>query len=473
MSEAEAKQIERMKSLLATQRDAFRHERHRPIDLRKADLARIADLCRKNSDAICEAISRDFGNRAKQESVIAEIAFVIQDADHTAKHIGKWAKPRSVGVPMTLMPGKATIRREPKGVVGIVSPWNYPFQLAMAPLVAALGAGCRAMIKPSELTPATAELMKRLIGEAFEEDHVCVITGGPAVGEAFSRLKFDHLFYTGSTQVGRLVAMAAAENLVPVTLELGGKSPAIVTPGYPKRSAAKSIGWGKFLNAGQTCVAPDYVMVPNGEERAMGEEIIKIAQHEFPESSGDDAYTAIVSDRHYERLTGMIEEARTGGAEILQAEHDAQAAQAARKIPPTVILNPPADSKLMTEEIFGPLLPIIGYSEIDAATHYVADHEHPLALYVYSTDKEMAARILDQSQSGGVGINTNLLHLSVPDLPFGGIGASGQGSYHGEAGFLTFTHERSVFATGKWHPSRLLAPPYGKFYETVSKKQMS
>tara|TARA_R110000868_G_scaffold56830_1_gene176018 strand:- start:1643 stop:3064 length:1422 start_codon:yes stop_codon:yes gene_type:complete len=473
MSEAEAKQIERMKSLLGVQQDAFRHERHRPIDLRKADLARIADMCRKNADAINEAISRDFGNRAAQESILAELAFVIQDAEHTAKHIGKWSKTRSVGVPMTLMPGKATVRREPKGVVGIVSPWNYPFQLAMAPLVAALGAGCRAMIKPSELTPATSELMKRLIGEAFEEDHVCVITGGPAVGEAFCKLKFDHLFYTGSTQVGRLVAMAAAENLVPVTLELGGKSPAIVTPGYPQLSAAKSIGWGKFLNAGQTCVAPDYVMVPNGQERAMGEAIIKIAEHEFPEPASDDAYTSIVSDRHYERLTGMIEEARAGGAEILQAKHDAQAAQAARKIPATIVLNPPADSKLMKEEIFGPLLPIIGYSEIDAATNYVADHDHPLALYVYSTDKEMAARILDQSQSGGVGVNTNLLHLSVPDLPFGGIGASGQGSYHGEAGFLTFTHERAVFATGKWHPSRMLAPPYGKFFDTVSKKQMS
>ena len=472
MSEAEAKQIERMKALLEAQKAAFRAERHRPLDKRKADLDRIASLCRDHADAIAEAISRDFGNRAREESVIAEIAFVIQDVAHTKKHLAGWMKTRRVGVPLTLMPGKAEIRREPKGVVGIVAPWNYPFQLAIAPLVAALGAGCRAIIKPSEYTPATAELMKRLLADAFEEDHVCVITGGPAVGEAFTQLKFDHLFYTGSTQVGRLVAKAAAENLVPVTLELGGKSPAIITPGYPVEHAAKSIAWGKFFNAGQTCVAPDYVMTPKGTERSIGAAIIDAAGKQFADASTDDAYTAIVSDRHYERLTGMIEEARSGGAEILQPEHDAQAAQAGRKIPPTVVLNPPRDAKIMTEEIFGPLLPVIGYSELDAAVDYVADRDHPLALYVYSTDKVQARRVLDETQSGGAGVNINILHLSVPDLPFGGVGASGQGAYHGKAGFDTFTHDRSVFSTGKWHPSRLLAPPYGKLFERIAKRQL-
>ena len=472
MSEAEAKQIERMKALLEAQKAAFRAERHRPLDKRKADLDRIASLCRDHADAIAGAISRDFGNRAREESVIAEIAFVIQDVAHTKKHLAGWMKTRRVGVPLTLMPGKAEIRREPKGVVGIVAPWNYPFQLAIAPLVAALGAGCRAIIKPSEYTPATAELMKRLLADAFEEDHVCVITGGPAVGEAFTQLKFDHLFYTGSTQVGRLVAKAAAENLVPVTLELGGKSPAIITPGYPVEHAAKSIAWGKFFNAGQTCVAPDYVMTPKGTERSIGAAIIDAAGKQFADASTDDAYTAIVSDRHYERLTGMIEEARSGGAEILQPEHDAQAAQAGRKIPPTVVLNPPRDAKIMTEELFGPLLPVSGDSELDAAVDYVADRDHPLALYVYSTDKVQARRVLDETQSGGAGVNINILHLSVPDLPFGGVGASGQGAYHGKAGFDTFTHDRSVFSTGKWHPSRLLAPPYGTLFERIAKRQL-
>ncbi len=472
MSEAEAKQIERMKSILAAQKAAFRAERHRPLDKRKQDLDKIADLCRKNADAITDAISQDFGNRARIETAIAELAFVIQDAAHIKKHLNKWAKPKRVGVPLTLMPGKAVIRREPIGVAGIISPWNYPFQLAMAPLAAALGAGCRAIIKPSEYTPATAEIMKRLISENFEEDHVSVVTGGPAVGEAFTKLKWDHLFYTGSTQVGRLVALAAADNLVPVTLELGGKSPAIVAPDYPTEQAAKSIGWGKLFNAGQTCVAPDYVLAPNGREREIGQAIIDVAQHQFPEAASDDAYTSIVSDRHYERLNAMIEEARAAGIEVLQPEHDSQAAQAARKIPPTVVIDPPEDSAMMTEEIFGPILPIKGYAEVDGAIDFVNDRERPLALYVYSTDKAQAERVLDETISGGAGVNINLMHLSVPDLPFGGVGASGQGAYHGETGFKAFTHERSVLSTGKWHPSRLLAPPYGKFAERVAQRQM-
>ncbi|MBR9826641.1 MAG: coniferyl aldehyde dehydrogenase [Alphaproteobacteria bacterium] len=472
MSEAEAKQIERMKAILAAQKAAFRDERHRPLDKRKGDLDRLADLCRKNADAITDAISEDFGTRARQESTIAELAFVIQDAAHIKKHLSRWARPRRVAVPMTLMPGKAVIRREPIGVAGIISPWNYPFQLAMAPLAAALGAGCRAVIKPSEVSPATSELMKRLIAEHYEEDHVSVVTGGPAVGEAFTKLKWDHLFYTGSTQIGRLVAMAAADNLVPVTLELGGKSPAIVTPDYPSEQAAKSIAWGKLFNAGQTCVAPDYVLAPNGRESALGQAIIDVAQHQFPEASSDDAYTSIVSDRHYDRLNAMIEEARASGAEVLQPEHDSQAAQAARKIPPTVVINPSDELAMMQEEIFGPILPVKGYAELEGALDYVNDRERPLALYVYSTDKRQAQRVLDGTISGGAGVNINLLHLSVPDLPFGGVGASGQGAYHGETGFQAFTHERSVFETGKWHPSRLLAPPYGKLAERISQRQM-
>jgi len=472
MSDAESKQIERMKSILADQKSAFRADRQRSLAERKADLAKIAKLCRDNVDAICEAINKDFSCRAREESIFGEIVFVINDAEHTAKHLKTWMKPKRVSVPMNLMPGKAYIRRDPVGVAGIVAPWNYPFQLAMAPLVAALGAGCRAMIKPSEYTPATAELMKSLIGQYFDEDQVAVITGGPAVGQAFTQLKFDHLFYTGSTQVGRLVAKAAAENLVPVTLELGGKSPAIVTANYPFESAAKSIGWGKLFNSGQTCVAPDYVLAPKGREKEIAKAIIEVAQAQFEDAGNDGSYSAIVSDRHYARLDTMIEVARAAGAAILQPEHDAAAAKAARKIPPTVVLNLPADSKLLEEEIFGPILPVLGYEDLDTATDYISDRDHPLALYVYTTDKAEAERVLDRTLSGGVGVNINLLHLSIPDLPFGGIGASGQGAYHGETGFEVFSHNRSVFHTGKWHPSRMLAPPYGKLIEGLAKKQL-
>ena len=472
MSDAESKQIERMKSILADQQTAFRNDRQRSLADRKADLAKIAKLCRDNVDAICEAINKDFSCRAREESIFGEIVFLINDAEHTAKHLKNWMKPKRVSVPLNLLPGKAYIRREPIGIAGIVAPWNYPFQLAMAPLIAALGAGCRAMIKPSEYTPATAELVKSLIGQYFDEDQVAVITGGPAVGQAFTQLKFDHLFYTGSTQVGRLVAKAAAENLVPVTLELGGKSPAIVTADYPFETAAKSIGWGKLFNSGQTCVAPDYVLAPKGREAEIAQAIIDVAQAQFQDAGNDDAYSAIVSDRHYARLNTMIEEARAAGAVILQPEHDAEAAKAARKIPPTVVLNLPADSKLLEEEIFGPVLPVLGYEDLDAATDYISDRDHPLALYIYTTNKAEAERVLDRTLSGGVGVNINLLHLSIPDLPFGGIGASGQGAYHGETGFEVFSHNRSVFQTGKWHPSRLLAPPYGKLIENLAKKQL-
>lgn len=472
MSDADARQIERLKQLFDSQKTAFGNERHRPLAKRAEDLDRLIDLCQRYSDKIVAAISEDFGVRAREETLIGEVVFVKTDAAHMKKHLRKWAKPRRVGLPLTMMPGKAEIRREPKGVAGIIAPWNYPFQLAFAPLAAALAAGCRAIIKPSELTPATSELMKTMIADAFNEDHVSVVTGGPAVGEAFTKLRWDHLFFTGSPAIGRLVALAAAENLVPTTLELGGKSPAIVLDDYPVEAAARSIAWGKLFNAGQTCVAPDYVMTANGRERQIGEAIIAAAQKQFPDASSDEAYTSIVSDRHFDRLSAMLDEASEGGAEILQPEHDAQAAQAARKIPPTVVLNAAPDSRVMTEEIFGPILPVIGYPELDSATRYVTEREHPLALYVYTKDKERAQRVLDNTLSGGATVNQALLHLSVPDLPFGGIGQAGQGAYHGEQGFLAFSHERSVFSVPSWHPSKLLAPPYGKMAENLIKRQM-
>jgi coniferyl-aldehyde dehydrogenase len=472
MSEAETKQIERMKALLTAQKEAFASERHRPLAKRRDDIDRIAKICRDNADAIADAISADFGTRARQESVLAEIAYVIQDVAHTRKNLKRWAADRKVAVPMNLLPGKAYIRRDPKGVVGIIAPWNYPVQLALAPLVAALASGCRALLKPSELTPATAELLKRLITEHFDDDHVTVITGGPAVGQAFGALKFDHLFFTGSPQIGRLVALAAADNLVPVTLELGGKSPAILTSGYPHESAAKAIAWGKSFNAGQTCIAPDYAFVPKGDEEALADALIKEFEKQFSDAATDDAYTAIVSDRHYDRLTAMIDEARNEGARIVQPSHDPEAAKAARKIVPTLVINPAPECQLMTEEIFGPVLPIIGYKSLDGAINDVSDGEHPLALYVFSTEQDQIDEVLDGTHSGGVCINSTLVHYSVPDLPFGGIGTSGIGAYHGEDGFRTFCHERSVFHTPKWHPSRLLAPPYGKVYESLAKKQM-
>ena len=466
---SDADQIVRMGALLAAQKTAFAAERHRPIEERKADLKKLEAMVKARADDFAEAISADYGRRSKAETKIAEAGFVIASAQHARKNLTRWAAARRKPTPMTLKPGLAYVRREPIGVAGIIAPWNYPMQLALAPLVAALAAGCRAMIKPSEHTPRTADLLQETLAGLYAEDHVAVVTGGPEAAAAFSALPFDHLFYTGSTHVGRLVAQAAAKNLTPVTLELGGKSPTVIAPDFDVAEAAKTIAWGKFFNAGQTCVAPDYVLTPRGTEKAMGEAVIENAEAFWPDAANNDDYTGIISDRHHARLGEMVEEARSAGAEIVQAEFDAGAN--ARAFPPTIVINPPSDITLMREEIFGPVLPVLGHDGMEEAARRINRGDRPLALYVYSKSKTTARRFLGKTMSGGASVNTPLLHLSVEDLPFGGVGASGQGAYHGEYGFLTFTHERAVFETPVWHPSRLMAPPYGKVFDFIAKLQ--
>ncbi len=467
----DARQIERMNALLQRQKAAFDKERHRSLADRIADLKKIEALVSSHADEIAEAISADYGNRSRAETQIGETGFLLSAAKHARKNLKNWARPVKASVPTTLMPGKAYVRREPKGVAGIVSPWNYPVQLALAPLIAALAAGCRAMIKPSEFTPETAALLQRLLGEAFPEDQVAVVTGGPEIGEAFTALPFDHLFYTGSTHVGRLVAQAAAKNLIPVTLELGGKSPAILTEEFDAEDAAHSIAWGKFFNAGQTCIAPDYVLTPERKIEETGHAVLARALEFWKQPEANDDYTAIISQKHFDRLTGMIGAARQAGATVLQPEHDEEAARAARKIPPTIVLDPPADSTLMQEEIFGPVLPVLGYKSLAEAVDFVNGRDRPLALYVYAKDKDEARRVLSRTLSGGAAVNAAMLHMTVEAMPFGGVGASGYGAYHGERGFLEFTHQRAVFEAPVWHPSRLIAPPYGAMFKLISKLQ--
>ena len=461
----------RLDAVFKAQKEAFEQERHRTLEDRKTDLKKIEVMLKAKGEEFARAIDADFGRRSSAETAIAETGFTIASAKHARQHLSRWIAPKKKPTPMTLAPGTAYVRREPKGVVGIVSPWNYPMQLALAPLVAALAAGCRVMIKPSEFTPATARLLKTVLGELFAEDHVAVIEGGPDVAKTFCDLPFDHLLYTGSTQVGRLVAQAAAKNLTPVTLELGGKSPTVIAPDFDLTQAAKSIAWGKFLNAGQTCIAPDYVMAPRGSEAAFGEAVIAEADRMWPDVAENGDYTAIVSERHHERLTAMVEEVRSAGATVLQSDFDKAKAGNTRIFPPTVVIDPPLDSRLMTEEIFGPVLPVIGHDGLSDAARHINKGDRPLALYVYSKNKQTARRFLSRTISGGAGVNIPMLHISVEDMPFGGVGASGQGAYHGEYGFLTFTHERGVFEAPVWHPSRLVAPPYGKVFEFFKKLQ--
>jgi coniferyl-aldehyde dehydrogenase len=471
MSEIETRQIERMKSVLKEQRAAFDAERHRTLEERRADLKKLEEMVKRRERDFIEAISADYGRRSAAETAIAEVGFMIADAKHARKNLPRWMSVRKKAVPMTLQPGNAYVRREPKGVVGIVSPWNYPMQLALAPLTAALAAGCRAMIKPSEYTPRTAELIRQALGELFSESHVAVITGGPVVSEAFCSLPFDHLFYTGSTSVGRLVAKAAAENLTPVTLELGGKSPAVIAPDFDVTEAAKTIAWGKYFNAGQTCVAPDYVMLPKGREEAFAHAVLSEVRERWPDAGDNADYTSIISERHHQRLGSLVEEAREAGATVLQAEFDTAPPQGLHVFPPTLVLNPPEHIRLMQEEIFGPVLPILGHDGMSDAARFINSGDRPLALYVYAKAKDTARRFLSRTLSGGASVNIPMLHLSVPDLPFGGVGASGQGAYHGEEGFLTFTHQRAVFEAPVWHPSRLIRPPYGKMFEFFKKLQ--
>jgi len=471
MSDAAARQIERMKSVFAAQKSAFKTNKTRPYAERKADLEKLEAMVKEKADAFAEAVSADYGRRSAAETQIAEIGFTLATAKHTRKHLRSWMADRSVPVPMTLAPGKAYIRREPKGVVGIVAPWNYPIQLALAPLVPALAAGCRVMIKPSEYTPRVADMLKETLGTLYSEDHVAVITGGPDVGQAFCDLAFDHLFYTGSTHVGRMVAQAAAKNLTPVTLELGGKSPTVIAPDFDIEEAAKTIAWGKYFNAGQTCVAPDYVLTPKGSEQSLADAIIANAGKFWPSPDANDDYTGIVSERHYKRITDMVEEARAGGATVLQVPTESGTGGNHHAFPPTVVLNAPAGSKLMTEEIFGPVLPVLGHDGLDDAARQINERDRPLALYIYTKSKATAQSFLDKTMSGGVGVNVPMLHLSVEDLPFGGTGGSGYGAYHGEEGFRTFCHERSVFHAPVWHPIRLMAPPYGKLFEFFRKLQ--
>lgn len=338
MSDADA--LARMNALLKAQKAAFEAERHRPVGERKSDLKKLEAMVKARGADFAAAIDADFGRRSKAETAIAEAGFVIASAKHARQHLSHWAASRRKPVPMTLAPGKAYVRREPKGVAGIVSPWNYSMQLALAPLVAALAAGCRAMIKPSEFTPRTAELLHETLSELFNDDHVAVITGGPDVAKAFCALPFDHLFYTGSTPVGRLVAKAAAENLTPVTLELGGKSPAVIAPDFDLDQAAKTIAWGKYFNAGQTCVAPDYALVPRGGQRKFAEAVMREADAMWPDVAGNGDYTAIISEKHHARLTGMVEEARAAGAEVLQADFEPGKAGNTRIFPPTVVIDP-------------------------------------------------------------------------------------------------------------------------------------
>jgi coniferyl-aldehyde dehydrogenase len=457
-----------MRATFDAQRTAFAGQGAPSLQQRLSDLKRLKEAVENNAGRLAQTISADFGNRSRHETEIGEVLPALATIRHARRHLRVWMQPKPVAVPAELLPARARILYQPVGVVGIISPWNYPFQLAIAPLVAALSAGNRVMLKPSELTPRTAEFLAELLAAIFPSDQVATVLGGPETGRAFAGLPFDHLFYTGSTAVGRMVMQAAAENLTPVTLELGGKSPCILAEDAILPRAVESIVYGKLLNSGQTCIAPDYVLLP---ERRL-DEFVKIATGTiakfYPALAANPDYTSIIDARHYQRLSQYLAEAKASGAQVVEINPGKEALPAeARKLPPTLVINPDDNLALMREEIFGPLLPVKGYRRIDEAIDYVNGRPRPLALYYFGSGRDGRDQVLRRTLSGGASINTTLFHFAVEDLPFGGVGASGIGAYHGEFGFQTFSHRKAVFLQSRVNGARLLYPPFGRLTDLV------
>src|SRR5262245_40206683 len=466
--ERTATRPEALSPLLARQRAAFLRNGPPSLARRRANLTKLrAALLARRADFEA-ALDADFGHRSRHETAIMEVLVVTWGIDYLHKNLRRFMRRerRHVALPMRL--ARAYVEYQPLGVVGIVAPWNYPFSLALMPLATALAAGNRAMIKPSELTPATSDLLVSLIAETFSEDEVAVVTGDAGIGAAFAALPFDHLFFTGSTAVGRAVMRAASEQLVPVTLELGGKSPVLVDRGQPLARVATDIAYGKLANAGQTCVAPDYVLVHEADLDGFVEAWDKAVAALYPDGSASEDDTSSVHVRHYERLRALLDDARAKGARVIETgSSPEQATHRAHTLSPTLVLNVHDDMRIMQEEIFGPLLPIVTYRDLADAIGFVNARPRPLGLYYFGSSAANRRQVLTRTTSGGVTINGTLLHYPQDDLPVGGVGASGFGAYHGIEGFRAFSHQKAVFEVGRWNGGALLRPPFGRLTNVI------
>lgn len=450
--------IERVRN---AQRAAFDAHPSPNWEERKANIVKLREVIFAHEAEFVKAISDDFGHRAVEDTVIAEFVVMQAGFSHALKHTRHWMKTRKAPIALQYKPASNRIVPQPLGVIGIISPWNYPLQLAIMPLIGALGAGNRAMVKPSEYTPKMAALLKQVIGNAFDETEIYIATGGVNIAAAFSALPFDHLLFTGSTNVGRIVAQAAAKNLTPVTLELGGKSPVIIDDSAKLEMGIPRIVNAKLLNAGQTCVAPDYILMPEAKINAFSEALLKQAEKMYPTFAGNDDYTSIIADGHYSRLQDILEDAENKGARIQTAgQDDKQQLAKERRVPLTIVTNTTPDMKIMQEEIFGPLLPIVASENLDSSLKYIQTHDRPLALYWFGEDKTKRDKVLRESHSGGVSINECTWHVLQEDIPFGGVGPSGMGAYHGEAGFESFSHMKGVFIQSRFSQGKNIYPPY-------------
>ncbi|MBE0587239.1 MAG: coniferyl aldehyde dehydrogenase [Hydrogenophaga sp.] len=460
-----------MRALFDAQYRASRSQIDVPLALRLDRLQRMRALIDVHGVALAEAVQADFGVRSLQLTEVADFFVLRALLGDLEKHTSAWMKPRRVATPIYLQPASAHIQRQPLGVIGVIGPWNYPLQLTLGPAATALAAGNRVMIKPSELTPHTSALLAAVLNQAFATDEVCVVQGGADVAHEFASLPFDHLFFTGSTAVGRKVAAAAADNLTPTTLELGGKSPCIIDASCDIASAALKIAHGKLLNAGQTCIAPDYVLLPRGREAEFEQAFAAAVVRLFPTIGGNPDYTSIVSDRHHARLQSLLSEARTQGARVVEIRasivEGAHTVAQERQMNPVLVFDTPSSLRLMREEIFGPILPVLTYRKLDDAINTINAGPRPLALYWFGSDTGARDHVLSNTVSGGVTVNDTLLHIAHDNLPFGGVGESGWGAYHGETGFLRFTQQKSVLVQSRFAMGSLFYPPYGKRFDQV------
>lgn len=467
-----------LQTLLERQRRAFRQHLPVPATVRRDRLRRAAALLVANRNRLCEAMHADFGNRPRLMSMMTDIAVAVRSLREAEQHVARWMRPERRGLPfpLGLLGCRGHVEFQPKGIVGIVAPWNYPINLVFIPLAGVLAAGNRAMIKTSELAPETGELCRELVAAEFDASEVTMVTGDAEVAQAFTRLPFDHLLYTGSTRVGQAVMRAAAEHLVPVTLELGGKCPVIVGRSAKEALVAQAVVQHKLMNAGQTCLAPDYLFLARERSDALLRDIVAQVAAMYPRIAGNPEYTSVIDARHYARLQGYVEDAAAHGARITRvnpADDALESLAHERKLPLTIVRGATEAMRVMQEEIFGPVLPVLEYDSIDEAIDYVNAHERPLALYYFGRDAVEERRVLDRTHSGGVTVNEMTFHCGADDLPFGGIGASGMGAYHGVHGFREFSHARAVYRQSRVDVSALggMRPPYGaRLRKTVERE---
>ncbi len=460
--------IDHLNHTLAAQRAAFLRDGPPALARRRADLKKLRAAIIARQNEIEATLNADFGHRSRHETALMDVMSVVLTIDYLHRKLRRFMRATRRHVALPFRFGRAWIEYQPLGVVGIVAPWNYPVSLALTPLATAIAAGNRVMIKPSELTPATSDLLAAILAGTFPEEQVAVVTGDATVGAAFSTLAFDHLLFTGSTPVGRAVMRAASEKLVPVTLELGGKSPVIVQKGYSLDYAADGIAFGKLANAGQTCIAPDYLMVHEGDVAPFMSAYDKAVAALYPNGPASDDYTCILNDHHCARLNELLDDARNKGARVIECGlKPSDAKSRPHTLAPMIVLGATGEMRIMQEEIFGPVLPILTYHQMDEAIAFINARPRPLALYYFGDSGEDRRKVLARTTSGNVTINGTLMHYVQDDLPFGGVGASGIGAYHGVEGFRTLSHAKGVFNQGRWNASNLLRAPFGQFANKI------